>query len=116
EVEQEFAGRVHVGQEAVIQDDTTAGPRWHGRVIRRADWYTQRRSVSPEPVQFTDVRTLEIIVDLEPDQAPLSIGQRVRVTLGPVSAPLGSRQPVAPHRRPPVSRPSRTLSGLELVQ
>lgn len=82
EVEQEFAGRVHVGQEALIHDDTTSGPLWHGRVVRRADWYTQRRSVSPDPVQFTDVRTLEFIVALDEGQAPLAIGQRVRVTIG----------------------------------
>lgn len=85
EVEQEFAGRVRVGQEAVVQDDTTAGPRWRGHVVRRADWFTERRAVSPEPAQFTDVRTLEFIVALEPGQAALPIGQRVRVTIGPAA-------------------------------
>ena len=34
-----------------------------------------------EPLQFNDVRTLECIVTLDPDQPPLRIGQRVRVTL-----------------------------------
>jgi HlyD family secretion protein len=85
EVEQEFAGRVRAGQEAVVQDDTSAGPRWRGHVVRRAEWFTERRAVSPEPAQFTDVRTLEFIVALEPGAAPLPIGQRVRVTIGAAS-------------------------------
>jgi hypothetical protein len=35
-----------------------------------------------EPLQFNDVRTLECIVQLDPGQPALRIGQRVRVTLG----------------------------------
>jgi multidrug resistance efflux pump len=82
EVEQEFAGRVAVGEAALIQDDTTTGPAWRGRVTRISDWYTQRRSILQEPFQFNDVRTLECLVALDPGQPPLRIGQRVRVTLG----------------------------------
>jgi multidrug resistance efflux pump len=82
EVEQEFAGRVEVGQAASIQDDTTNSPTWRGKVIRISDWYTHRRSVLQEPFQFNDVRTLECIVALDVNQPPLRIGQRVRVTLG----------------------------------
>jgi multidrug resistance efflux pump len=83
EVEQEFAGRVAVGQDAAIQDDTSAAVTWRGKVIRIADWYTHRRSILQEPLQLNDVRTLECIIALEPGQPPLRIGQRVRVVIGP---------------------------------
>lgn len=82
EVEQEFAGRVAVGQPATIQDDTTTKTSWRGKVIRVSDWYTQRRSVLPEPVQLHDVRTLECIVELDADQTMPRINQRMRVSLG----------------------------------
>jgi multidrug resistance efflux pump len=81
EVEQEFAGRVHLHQEAAIQDDATGGGRWTGTVERISDWYTQRRSILLEPLQFNDVRTLECIIRLTGSLEGLRIGQRVRVTL-----------------------------------
>jgi multidrug resistance efflux pump len=81
EVEQEFAGRVKVGQAAMIQDDTRAEDRWRGKVLRISDWYTQRRSVMQDPLQLNDVRTLECIIAVASGQPPLRIGQRVRVTL-----------------------------------
>jgi hypothetical protein len=34
-----------------------------------------------EPLQFNDVRTLECIITLDPNQPPLRIGQRVRVRI-----------------------------------
>ena len=37
--------------------------------------------LSTPEVQFHDIRTLECIIALDPDQAPLRIGQRVRVAL-----------------------------------
>jgi multidrug resistance efflux pump len=79
EVEQEFAGRVRVGLKAHVQDDATGGGEWHGKVARVSDWYTQRRSVLLEPLQYNDVRTLECIIQLD-SQKGLRIGQRVRVT------------------------------------
>jgi multidrug resistance efflux pump len=82
EVEQEFASCVAVGQSAAVQDDTTAGSTWHGKLTRISDWYTHRRSVLQEPLQFNDVRTLECLITLDPGQPPLRIGQRVRVILG----------------------------------
>jgi multidrug resistance efflux pump len=81
EVEQEFADRVVMGQVAEIQDDTNAGPTWHGKVARISDWYTHRRSILLEPLQFNDVRTLECIIRLDRNDTPLRIGQRVRVHL-----------------------------------
>jgi HlyD family secretion protein len=86
EVEQEFAGRVALGQMASVQDDSRAGPIWSGKVIRISDWYTHRRSILQEPLQFNDVRTLECIIELEPHAQTPRIGQRVRVTLGQASA------------------------------
>jgi multidrug resistance efflux pump len=82
EVEQEFAGRIALGQIASIQDDSKASVKWQGKVIRISDWYTHRRSILQEPLQFNDVRTLECIIELDPHQDAPRIGQRVRVTLG----------------------------------
>lgn len=81
EIEQEFAAHVAVGQLASVQDDTTGGPAWSGRVLRLSDWYTHRRSILQEPFQFNDVRTLECLVALDSEQTPLRIGQRVRVAI-----------------------------------
>jgi multidrug resistance efflux pump len=84
EVEQEFAGRIEKlkDQPVRIEDDATGQGSWTGHVRRIGDWYTQRRSVMHEPLQFNDVRTLECIVTVDPDkdgQPHLLIGQRVRV-------------------------------------
>ena len=84
EVEQEFAGAVSLGQLAIVQDDSKAGISWHGKVIRISDWYTKRRSIIQEPHEFNDVRTLECLIALDPGQAPLRIGQRVRVKIGTI--------------------------------
>ncbi len=82
EVEQEFADHVAIGQAANFQDDATGTGSWTGKVARVSDWYTHRRSVLLEPMQYNDVRTLECIIEVPPGQAPLRIGQRVRVMLG----------------------------------
>jgi multidrug resistance efflux pump len=86
EVEQEFAGRVHDGDPATIEDDSHAEIHWKGKVIRISDWYTQRRSIIQEPLRFNDVRTLECIIKLEltPGQKEPRIGQRMRVTIGEI--------------------------------
>jgi multidrug resistance efflux pump len=82
EVEQEFAGRVSKGMKARIQDDATGGGEWQGEVIYVSDWYTHRRSMTLEPLQFNDVRTMEVIIRVKPDpKNPLRIGQRMRVML-----------------------------------
>jgi multidrug resistance efflux pump len=82
EIQQEFAGKVRVGQEAVIIDDTTTAYQWRGRIKHLSDWYTNRRSVIQEPFQLNDVRTLECLVEIiGPEQQPLRIGQRVRVRI-----------------------------------
>jgi hypothetical protein len=81
-VGQEFAYQVAVGQKARIEDDVPSGMTWTGKVLRMADWFAQRRNLSDEPMQARDVRTVECLVTVDPGQAPLRIGQRVRVFLG----------------------------------
>jgi multidrug resistance efflux pump len=82
EIDQEWAGRAAEGQLASIQDETSSGgPTWKGKVTRLADWMGPRRMILPDPSQFHDVRTLECVVQIDPGQPPLRIGQRVRVTL-----------------------------------
>jgi multidrug resistance efflux pump len=82
EVEQEFATRIAIGQKASIVDYATGRGDWRGTVAQVSDWYTQRRSVLHEPLQYNDVRTLEVIINLQPNpKQPLRIGQRVLVTL-----------------------------------
>jgi multidrug resistance efflux pump len=82
EVDQEFAGRVHEGQRAVIDDDAPSGQRWTGRVYRVADWYSQRRTILKEPAPPLDVRTVECLIELHAGQAQPRLGQRVRATIG----------------------------------
>src|SRR5207237_981219 len=52
EVEQAQAHRVAEGQVARIEDDTHAAGSWTGRVVHVSDWYTHKRSVLQEPLQF----------------------------------------------------------------
>jgi multidrug resistance efflux pump len=81
EVPQEFAASVAVGQAALLEDESQPGRTWKGKVVRVSDWFTQRRSILQEPQQRNDVRTLECIIQPEPDEKPLRIGQRMRVVL-----------------------------------
>ncbi len=84
EVEQEFAYQVSINQKARITDDArnNGSAEWSGTVTRVSDWYTQRRSPVQEPMQFNDVRTMEVIIRLDNDaKGALRIGQRVRVEL-----------------------------------
>jgi HlyD family secretion protein len=81
DVEQEFIGRVTVGQPVTVQDETHMGRVWKAKVERVADWITQRRSVLHEPLNFTDIRTVEVLITLDSGQPPLRIGQRVRVRI-----------------------------------
>jgi HlyD family secretion protein len=83
-VEQEFAPRIQEGQPALVQDEADAASSWRGRVERIAGWYSQRRTVLHDPSQFSDVRTLECRIVLEPGQPRLRLGQSVRVFIGTV--------------------------------
>jgi HlyD family secretion protein len=84
EVDQEFVDRIQVGQTALIRDDTHSGTIWHGKVQRIAGWYEQRRPTTLDPSAFTDVRTVECLVSIDPGQPSLRIGQRMRVMIGRV--------------------------------
>jgi hypothetical protein len=89
EVEQEYAARVLIGQEAIIEDAArSSGPTWKGHVVRVADWFAHRRTLLPDTLPVQEVRTLECMVELEPGQPPLRIGQRVRVKLSPEVKPV----------------------------
>ena len=83
ELEQEFAARVAIGDHARIEDDSHANIQWTGKVIRMSDWFAPKRNAIREPLQFSDVRTLECIIGLElkPGQHEPRIGQRVRVVI-----------------------------------
>jgi multidrug resistance efflux pump len=82
EVEQDYARLVKVGQKAVVEDESDGSGRWAGHVIGVSQWYTQRRDIRLEPMQFNDVRTLEVIIKLDGEgTGPLRINQRVRVKL-----------------------------------
>jgi multidrug resistance efflux pump len=82
EVDQEFAGRIHEGQPAVIEDDAPTGQRWTGHVLRVADWYHSRRTILKEPAPPLDVRTVECLIELDPGQSQPRLGQRVRAIIG----------------------------------
>jgi multidrug resistance efflux pump len=85
-VEQEFAPRIHEGEIARVQDEADPSRSWSGRVERLAGWYSQRRTVLHDPSQMSDVRTLEcvIVLDPNPGQPRLCLGQSVRVVIGSV--------------------------------
>ncbi len=83
-VEQEFAGRVKEGAPALVGDESDRTLSWRGRVTRLAGWYAERRKVLDDPSQFSDVRTLECLIELEPPLPQLRLGQTVRVVIGAV--------------------------------
>jgi multidrug resistance efflux pump len=81
-VEQAFAAQVAEGQRVTIDDDTHAAGQWTGRVKRVPEWYSNQRPViQPDPNQYSDVRAIECVIALDPDQPRLRINQRVRVTI-----------------------------------
>ena len=86
EVIQEWANRLEVGQQAVIEDDTFRGPIWKGKVKSIAGWYSNKNQIR-EPFMMNDQRILSCVVELNPEQQspPLRIGQRVRVSIVPTS-------------------------------
>jgi multidrug resistance efflux pump len=79
EIPQEFAAGVAPGDAVLVRDDTRTQTTWRGKVRLLSDWYSHRRSIWQDPLQYNDVRTLECIIDLDPGQPPLRIGQRVLI-------------------------------------
>lgn len=88
EIEQEFAGRVQVGLSAVVEDEYGSGAKRTGKVTSIANWYTwpRRLALDPNRLLNSDIRTVECIVTLDPDQARFRTGQRVRVVISKPSA------------------------------
>jgi multidrug resistance efflux pump len=81
EVEQEFLGRIQVGQTVVMEDDSRLdSPKWNGRVKSIASWVAQKRSLILDPGEINDVRTVECVIEVESD-AGLVIGQRMRARI-----------------------------------
>ncbi len=78
EVDQASLGRVEVGMKATIRDDARPNsPVWTGRVKSIAGWVAQKRSILLEPGEMNDVRTTEVIIDLDRSSEELRIGQRM---------------------------------------
>jgi multidrug resistance efflux pump len=81
EVEQEYLGRVKVGQSVQMKDDTRPdSPKWTGKVVGVSRWVAQRRTLILEPGEINDVRTLEAVIEPDDDDG-LVIGQRMRITI-----------------------------------
>jgi len=82
EVEQAYHASVVPGLAVTIEDSANASNRrWTGRVTRVGDWFTQKRNIIADPGQVNDVRTMECIIALDPNQPPLKINQQVVVTI-----------------------------------
>jgi len=81
EITQDYATKLRNGQLATIQNDTANGQKWPAKVVRIGDWYTHRRSILQEPIQFNDVRTLEAVLEFTVPDPAVKIGQRVLVIL-----------------------------------
>ncbi len=81
EVLQEWASRVRPEMPVLVEDDTSSGTQWPGKVKSVSDWYTQKRHIVLEPMVPNDVRTLECVVEVNDQGKKLRIGQRVRVTV-----------------------------------
>jgi multidrug resistance efflux pump len=82
DIEQAFAASVAANQRVTIQDDTHAAGNWTGRVKWVADWYTPQRPIMiSDPNQYSDVRTMPCVIELDTGQPPLKINQRVRVII-----------------------------------
>jgi multidrug resistance efflux pump len=83
-IEQEYAPRINEGMNVVIEDDVSAPGTWHGKIRSIGDIYGPKKHL--ELLSFNDVRTIECIVDLDPGQPRLKIGQSVRVKFMPTTS------------------------------
>jgi multidrug resistance efflux pump len=82
EVDQSGLGRVKEGMKASVRDDSQSdSPTWTGKVRTIAGWVAQKRSILLEPGEINDVRTTEVIVELDPSKDLLRIGQRMLVRI-----------------------------------
>jgi multidrug resistance efflux pump len=80
EVGQEFAGRVRLNQNVIIEDSVTNEECARGKVASAALWYAPRRTANAEIMAInSDTRTLECLIHIESTSRTLRIGQGVRV-------------------------------------
>jgi multidrug resistance efflux pump len=86
DVDQEWAGRVKLGQSAVVFDAANSvNQTWKGKVTYVADTFLPAREAAalPNPFGPKQDNVLECRVSLDPGQASLPyIGQKVRVHIG----------------------------------
>jgi multidrug resistance efflux pump len=84
EVDQEFAGRVAVGQPAVVYDEASNTVSWPGQVTQVADVFLPRRGSNglPDPLRMNEPRVLEVMIKLSSGSPPPRVGQKVRVLIG----------------------------------
>ena len=78
EVDQQYLGKMRIGQRAVIRAAAFRGHEFDGKVSSIARIVGQSRINSDDPHKFSDVEVLEIVVDL-PDPGPLVVGEQVDV-------------------------------------
>lgn len=80
EVDQADAGRVQLNMKATLKDETRRdSPVWTGKVVEISRWIARKRSMNLDPGEFNDVRTLEVVIRLDPSNDRLWIGQRMVV-------------------------------------
>ncbi|MFO0949327.1 MAG: biotin/lipoyl-binding protein [Planctomycetota bacterium] len=101
EIEQEFANSVTPGMRADVYLDGDDSTVCGGTVLRCSEWIARRRYLPEDPTLRIDARTMECLVQLDPKESPLRIGQQVRVVL---------RAPGRPN--PPAREPSVAASPL----
>lgn len=88
EVEQEFADDLKEGKAVEVRDENIKDPAkkrvWKGKIKRISNGYALRRSSSPDTLRISnnDVSVLEFIIQLDPGQPELRMGQRMRVVVG----------------------------------
>lgn len=78
EVEEQYLGRLHVGQHVKIRAAAFRGREFAGTVSSIAPMVGQGRISARGPRKFSDVDVSEVMVDL-PDAGPLVVGEQVDV-------------------------------------
>lgn len=80
EVAQEHLSSLRVGMTVEFDDEnaTTSTP-WTGTIASISPWVAQRRTFILEPGEINDIRTVECTITIDNPDAPLWIGQRVRI-------------------------------------
>ena len=104
EVDQQYLGKIQVGQRVEIRAAAFRGREFDGKVSSVARIVGPSRITSGDPRKFNDVDVLEVAVDLR-DPGPLVVGEQVDVYFDPTV-----RNPIA---NPPVLFLLRANEGIE---